>query len=102
MATATALTINLRIDGLRQTLAAFRDLPKDASASLRQRTLKLAETFADHAKNAARADSPQATLIAPTIKARKDRVRRFRRAVPARSAATVPRRMGCCSGPSSA
>ena len=71
---STSLTITLHIDGARETLAAFRRLPKEASKSLRERTLLLSETLARKVADAARQDSSQSWLLAATVKARKDRV----------------------------
>jgi len=69
------LVVGLEIDGLRETLAAFRRLPKDASAELRDAAQKIAEVIATAAKGAAVVDvSPQARLMAPTITTRRDRV----------------------------
>lgn len=70
----TSLTVDLHIEGARETLAAFRRLPKEASAELRDRALKLSELLASTASRAARGDSPQAAAVASTIKARRDRV----------------------------
>ena len=69
-----ALTVRIRIDGARETLAAFRRLPKQASQDLRTRTLELSQLLASRVEAAARADSRQSALMAPTVKARKDRV----------------------------
>lgn len=71
---ATALTVSVRIDGARDTLAAFRALPKDASTSLRRRTLEVSELLATRIATAARNEGRQAALIAGTVKARRDRV----------------------------
>lgn len=70
----TTLTVDVNIDGVRETLAAFRALPKDANNELRTASLRLAELLAVKAKIAAIADSPLAALMAPTIKAVRDRV----------------------------
>lgn len=69
-----ALTIRLRITGAKQTLAAFRGMPKEASQSLRERTLALSETLAQAARAAAASEGRQAPLLAPTVKAKRDRV----------------------------
>lgn len=69
-----ALTVTVRIEGARETLKAFRDLPKDASEQLRQASTRIAEKAASRVANAARAEGRQAALIAPTVKARRDRV----------------------------
>lgn len=74
MAPKQALTVNLAIDGVRETLAAFRSLPKDANDQLRERSRKLAEIVAERAKAAGQAEGKQAALVARTVKARRDRV----------------------------
>lgn len=69
------LTVNVQIDGLRETLSAFRKLPKEASHQLRDAATKLSEKIAGKAREAALGDSsPQSKLVAPTVKARRDRV----------------------------
>lgn len=70
----TALVVNLRIDGARETLAALRKLPKDANDELRDASKRLAELMAGRARAAARADSRQAALMAATVRAARDRV----------------------------
>jgi len=74
MAQQQALTIKLHILGVRETLAAFRHLPKEANNSLREQSMRLAASLAQHVAGAARADSPQSALMAPTVKAIRDRV----------------------------
>lgn len=74
MAPKQALTVNLAIDGVRETLAAFRSLPKDANDQLRERSRKLAEIVAEQAKAAGQAEGKQAALVARTVTARRDRV----------------------------
>lgn len=69
-----ALTIRLRITGAKETLAAFRGLPKEASQSLRERTLALSEVLAQAARSAAASEGRQAPLLAGTVKAVRDRV----------------------------
>lgn len=74
MAKKSALTITLHATGVRETLAAFRALPKDASAELRKSSLKLAESLAVAARASGRAEGGQAAAVARTVKARRDRV----------------------------
>ena len=74
MAKKTALTVTLHIDGVRETLAAFRRLGKDAEKKLREASLRLADVLAAKAQAAARTDSAQSALMAPTVKAVRDRV----------------------------
>lgn len=74
MAQKQSLTINVRIDGVRETLAAFRQLPKDANAALRERSQELSELLAGRIRAAGEAEGEQAALLAGTVKARRDRV----------------------------
>lgn len=69
-----ALTIRVRIDGAREVLAAFRDLPKDAGVALRRRSLELSDSLAQQARAAGRADTAQSAAAARSVKAVKDRV----------------------------
>jgi hypothetical protein len=69
------LTMNVRIEGVEAALRAFRKLPKDANNELRDRAKSLAQTLAGKVKAAAASDrSPQAALLVPTVRARRDRV----------------------------
>lgn len=70
----TALTVTVRIDGLRETLQAFREMPKDANDELRDRSRELAQVLADRARAAGQAEGGQAALVAGTVKAARDRV----------------------------
>lgn len=74
MAAKTSMTVKVHIDGVRETLAAFRQLPKDANDELRNAAMIIALSLAGRARTAAMADSPQAALMAPTVTARRDRV----------------------------
>ena len=69
-----AISISLHVEGARETLAAFRRLPKDANNALRDRSLELAQALSTKVASAARSDSGQSALIAPTVKARRDRI----------------------------
>jgi hypothetical protein len=69
-----ALTLNVRIDGLRETLAAFNAMPKEANDELRAASLEIAGELADGVRQRAQGESRQAALIAGTVKARRDRV----------------------------
>lgn len=71
----SGLTIVVEIDGVRETLAAFRELPKQASDQLRTAAGELAADLVPEVVAAARSDrSPQAALVASTVKVRRDRV----------------------------
>jgi hypothetical protein len=68
------LVINVKIDGLRPLLRAFRDLPKEASDELRDEAGRIAQDMADWIAAGARGESKQAALVAGTTKVRRDRV----------------------------
>ncbi|HYD28883.1 hypothetical protein [Brevundimonas sp.] len=71
---ARQLTINVRAEGVRETLAAFRSLPKDANNELRAASLDLSRLLALKAAAAGEAEGSQAALVAGTVKAARDRV----------------------------
>lgn len=69
------LTMTVKIEGVEETLRAFRRLPKDANKELRERSMALAQALAGRVQAAAMADrSPQAALLVGTVRARRDRV----------------------------
>lgn len=68
------ITVKIRISGARETIAAFRDLPKDASDALRDANQKISEDLAVRVAAAARGSDAQSALVAPTVKARRDRL----------------------------
>lgn len=68
------LKVDVRVYGLRETIRAFQQLPKDASDELRDRTLALSQTLADRVRAAGEADTPQSARAAASVKARRDRV----------------------------
>lgn len=70
----TGLTFKVSIVGVRETLAKFKELPKEANNDLRKRSQELAGKLAESARAAARRTGHQAALVAPTVKARRDRV----------------------------
>lgn len=74
MAKSSTLTVGIRIDGVRETLTAFRGLPREASAELRDAAGDLAKMLARKAQAGALAEGAQAALMAPTVKAGRDRV----------------------------
>lgn len=69
-----ALTVTLRIDGLRETLRAFDRLPDDADTQLRDASQRIADSMAGHIRAAATAEGRQAGALARTVRARRDRV----------------------------
>ncbi|QWF81133.1 hypothetical protein [Amycolatopsis sp. CA-230715] len=69
------LTVHMRLDGARETLRAFRGLPKDANNELRDASQRLAKALAVKAKaDATTNGGPQGRLLAPTVRAARDRV----------------------------
>lgn len=68
------LDLTIRIDGARSTIAAFRELPKEASDELRDKALELSELMAGWVRAAGRAEGAQAALLAGTVKAKRDRL----------------------------
>ena len=74
MASKSGLTIRIDIDGVRELLAALRDLPKDASTALRAAALDISKHIAAEAKQAGINEGRQAALVATTVRAAKDRL----------------------------
>jgi hypothetical protein len=67
------ITVTLRISGIRETIRAFNQLPDDASQEMRAASLSIAGVVAADVRTAARRN-PQSALMAPTVRAQKDRV----------------------------
>lgn len=74
MATKKALVVSLKIDGVRETLAAFRGMPKEANNALRDAANDIARDLAVDAKAAGVAEGSQAALVAGTVRVVRDRV----------------------------
>jgi hypothetical protein len=70
----STLTVVVHIDGVHETLAAFRQMDKSSQDKLRAASFDLATMLAGKAQAAARAESGQAALLAPTVRAVRDRV----------------------------
>lgn len=68
------LTVKVHITGVRETLAAFRQLPKDATVELRESAGRIAEMLAGAARARGMASSKQSALVAPTVRVMRDRV----------------------------
>lgn len=73
MAPKRTLTVTIRITGLRETIRAFKNLPDDATTELRAASLSIAGAVAVDIRQAARGDA-QSGLLAPTVRAVRDRV----------------------------
>lgn len=75
MAQKKSLTVSVSVSGMRETLDAFKALPKDAGNAIRDASKELAERLAAPIRTAAgRARQPQAAILAATIKVKRDRV----------------------------
>jgi hypothetical protein len=66
----TGLRVRIRIDGLREVLAAARRLPPEAKTLLKDRTKRISERLAAGIRSAAASDNRQTALMAPTVRAR--------------------------------
>lgn len=64
----------LQVSGLKETLRAFNRYGKDANKELRQAAGEVADRLVPALILAAGSSSPQAALVAPSIKRRSDRV----------------------------
>ncbi|MBB5982419.1 hypothetical protein [Kribbella solani] len=64
----------MKITGARETLAAFRKLPKDATVALRDANTRISQDLALRIRLAAETANGQSALVAPTVKAKRDRV----------------------------
>lgn len=69
-----ALSVKVRLTGVREVLAGFRGMSKNANDALRDASLTLAQALAVDVAAAGRAEGAQAALVATTVKARRDRV----------------------------
>lgn len=74
MAVAKTFTVRLRIDGVTETLKALNQLEPDANKAIRAHSLELSRQLAGRIKAKASASGRQAALLAPTVKAGRDRV----------------------------
>jgi hypothetical protein len=72
--TSRPLIINVQIVGLPATLRAFRELPADASAEIRDEAGKIAGSMVGWVAAGARAESRTAARVAGTAKVLRDRV----------------------------
>jgi hypothetical protein len=68
------ISITVRITGVRETLTAFRELPKEASAELRDASGRIAAFMAVSARERGMASSARSALVAGTVRPARDRV----------------------------
>lgn len=70
-----SFSVSVSVTGMRETLDAFKALPKDAGNAIRDASKELADKLALSVRQAAgRARQPQAAILAQTIKVKRDRV----------------------------
>lgn len=74
MATGRGLDADLQVSGLNETLRAFKAYGRDANKELRQAAGGVADQVVPALILSAGSASPQAALVAPSIKRRTDRV----------------------------
>lgn len=67
------LTLRIHASGVRETLAAFRALPKQADAQLRDASQDIADAMARAARTGSRIDA-QSAAVGKTVKVVRDRV----------------------------
>lgn len=68
------LLVTIKIEGIRETLAALNKLPRDAANELRTKATEISQKLSAAAREAATAEGRQAGIVAATVKARRDRV----------------------------
>lgn len=69
-----AIRVRVRIEGIREILAAFDRMPADIQNVVRDRSLELAEELALRVRTAGVGRGRQAALAASTVVAKRDRV----------------------------
>jgi hypothetical protein len=69
-----SLTVKIGISGLKETLAAFRALPDEATVALKNASGDIADQVADAIRSRAVATGSQARILADTVKSKRDRV----------------------------
>jgi hypothetical protein len=68
------ISLRLKIDGVHETLAAFKKLGKEATAALKDSNKEISQRLVDKIRTAAIAEGSQSTAVAPSIKVKRDRV----------------------------
>lgn len=68
------ISVTVRITGVRETLAAFRELPKQAAVELRDASGVIAAFMANTAQARGMASSARSALVSSTVRAARDRV----------------------------
>lgn len=68
------ISYTVHIDGVRETLAKLKEMPKEASDALREASMRIAGPLADSARRAFTAGGYQGPLVASTVRVKRDRV----------------------------
>lgn len=68
------ITVTMKIHGVREMLAAFRQLPEDATKELREKNRAISRGLAGKIKAAAFAAPRQGPAVAPSVRAVSDRI----------------------------
>lgn len=68
------MRLDVRVEGADALLRRFRELPKEASAELRESALTLSDLLAQRVAAAGQAEGRQAAKLAATVKAKRDRI----------------------------
>ena len=68
------IRVRIQVDGIREILRAFDQLPEDAQQVVRDRSLALAAALAAQIRAAGQSDGPQSAVAARSVKAKRDRV----------------------------
>jgi hypothetical protein len=71
---SSTLRVTVKFDGVREMQRAFRQVDREAGRVLRTETLELSELMAAWISGAARSSDRQSAAVAPTVRARRDRV----------------------------
>ena len=74
MPNKTSLTLNIQLTGARETIKAFRGLPKEFQDGIRDGAGKISEDMATWVRGALLADTRQSAVLADTVKVNRDRV----------------------------
>lgn len=67
------LTVTLHVEGVKDTLDKFNELPKEANDAIKDRATEIARPVAERVRSAAKS-RPQDALLAPTVRVRRDRL----------------------------
>lgn len=83
------LRIRMQVEGIREVLAAVRELPPEAQDILRDGSYELSQLLAGRIRSAGMSDSPQSARAAASVKAVRDRMPVIRAGGTKRSSAVL-------------